>query len=194
MRFLGVPLDENLSFKWHVQIISVKISREPGIIQKLKRLFSFPILRLLYFSLIYPYICYYTSVWKSTFPSVLAPTHNLYEKAARIFQSATHAPVDLLKIKDIYILSLSSLAYQYFQGDLPCCFSGLLKLVEEVNLYMVHNQEDVMIPVSPSVRSDFGLAVTVGRALNLVPAEIRQSRKLCSFKGQMKSFLLKASY
>ena len=130
----------------------------------------------------------------STFPSVLAPIHNIYEKAARILQSATHTPRDLLKVKDIYVLSLSSLAYQYFQGDLPCCFSGLLKLVGEVNLYIVRNREDVMIPASPSVRSDFGLAVTVGRAWNSVPAEIRPSQTLGSFKRQMKSFLLKASY
>ena len=86
------------------------------------------------------------------------------------------------------------MAYQYFQGDLPCCFLGLLKLVGEINLYMVRKREDVMIPASPSVRSDFGLAVTVGRAWNLVPGEIRQSRTLGFFKRQMKSFLLKASY
>ena len=108
-------------------------------------------------------------------PSVLAPIHNLYDKAARILQSATHTPLDHLKIKDIYVLSLSSLAYKYFQGNLPCCFSGLLKLVGEVSLYMVCNWEDMMIPASPSVGSDFGLAVTVGRAWNLVPAKIRQS-------------------
>ena len=59
---------------------------------------------------------------------------------------------------------------------------------------MVRNREDVRIPASPSVRSDFGLAVTVGRAWNLVPAEIRQSRTLSSFKRQMKSFLLNVSY
>ena len=194
VRFLGVLLDENLSFKWHVQIIRVKISRGLGIIRKLKRLFPFPIPCLLYFSLIYPYICYGSSVWMSTFPSILAPIHNLYEKAARIIQSATHTPLNLLKIEDIYVSSLSSLAYQYFQGDLPFCFSGLLKLVGEVNLYIVRNREDVMIPASSLVRSDFGLAVTVGRAWNLVPAEIRQSRTLGSFKRQMKSFLLKASY
>ena len=51
-----------------------------------------------------------------------------------------------------------------------------------------------MIPATPSVRSDLGLAVAVGRAWNLVPAEIRQSRILGSFKRQMKSFLLKVSY
>ena len=45
-----------------------------------------------------------------------------------------------------------------------------------------------------SVCSDFGTAVTVGRAWNLVPAEIRQSRTLGSFKRQKKSFLLKVSY
>ena len=56
VRFLGVLLDENLSFKWHVQIIRVKISRGLGIIRKLKRLFPFPILRFytyLWFTLIY---------------------------------------------------------------------------------------------------------------------------------------------
>ena len=51
-----------------------------------------------------------------------------------------------------------------------------------------------MIPATPSVRSDFGLAVTVGRAWSLVPAEILQSRTLVSFKRQMKSFLLNVSY
>ena len=45
-----------------------------------------------------------------------------------------------------------------------------------------------MIPATPSVRSDFGLAVTVGRTWNLVPAEIRQLRTLSSFKIKMKSF------
>ena len=124
-------------------------------------------------------------------PSVLAPIYNLYEKAARILQSATHTPLDLLKIKDIYVLSLSSLAYQYFQGDLPCCFSGLLKLVGDVNLYIVRNRECVMIPASPSVRSDLGLAVTVGRAWNLVPAEIRQSRTLGSCQETDEEFLIK---
>ena len=186
---LGSFFDENLSYKRHAQIIRVKISRGLGIIGKLKRLFPVPILRLLYFSPIYPHICYCSSVWMSTFPSVFAPIHLFNEKAARILQSATHALLDLLKIKDIYVLSLSSSAYQYFQGDLPCCFSGLLELVGEVNLYMVRNREDVMIPASPSVRSDFGLAMTVRRAWNLVPAEIRQSRTLDPFKRQMKSFL-----
>jgi hypothetical protein len=97
---LGVLLDENLSFKWHVRVIRVKVSRGLGIIRKLKSLFPFPILRLLYFSLIYPYISYCSSVWMSTFPSVLAPVHHLHEKAVRVLQSTTHTPVDILKIKD----------------------------------------------------------------------------------------------
>ena len=63
-----------------------------------------------------------------------------------------------------------------------------------VNSFTVQNWEYVMIPATPSVRSDLGLAVAVGRAWNLVPAEIRQSRILGSFKRQMKSFLLKVSY
>ena len=105
----------------------MKNSRGFEIIRKLKRLFPFPILRLFYFPLIYPYICFCSSVWMSTFPTVLDPIHHLHEKVAKIIQSAAHTPLDPLKIKDIYVLSLSSLANQYFQGDPPCCLSGLLK-------------------------------------------------------------------
>ena len=35
-----------------------------------------------------------------------------------------------------------------------------------------------MIVATSSVRSDFGLVLTVGCAWNLIPAEIRQSRRL----------------
>ena len=119
MRFLGVLLDKNLSFKWHVQIIRVKISCGLGIVWKLKRSFPFPIYSfiLLYFSLIYRYVCYCSSLWMSRFPSVLVPIHHPHEKAARILQSATHNSVDLLKIKNMYVLSLSSLVYQNSWGD-----------------------------------------------------------------------------
>ena len=101
IRFLGILLDENLSFKRHIESMRLKVSRGLGIIRKLKRVFPFSILRLLYFSLIYPYLCYCSSVWMSTFPSVLTPLHNLLLKAAKIFQSTTHISVELLKIKDI---------------------------------------------------------------------------------------------
>ena len=140
IRFLGILLDENLSFKRHTESMRLKVSRGLGIIPKLKRVFPFSILRLLYFSLIYPYLCYCSSLWMSTFPSVLTPLHNLQLKAAKVLQSTTHIFVELLKIKDIHTLHLSFIAFQYFRGDLPSSFSGLFEIVRNVSAYETRNK------------------------------------------------------
>ena len=128
IRFLEILLDENLSFKRHIESMRLKVSRGLGIVRKLKRVFPFSILRLLYFSLIYPYLCICSSVWISIFPFVLTPLHNLQQKAAKVLQSTTHISVEHLKIKDIHTLHLSFIAFQYFRGDLPSIFLGFLKL------------------------------------------------------------------
>ena len=188
IRFLGLLLDENLSFKRHIESMRLKVSRGLGIIRKLKRVFPFSILRLLYFSLIYPYLCYCSSVWMSTFPSVLTPLLNLQLKAAKVLQSTTHISVELLKIKDIHTLHLSFIAFQYFRGDLPSSFSGLLEIVRNVSPYETRNRDDVLVPSTPAVRSDFGLIVAVGRAWNSIPVGIRRSCTIGSFKKQLKNF------
>ena len=69
--FLGLVLDEHLSWKSHISHLARKISKSIGIIFKssycLPR-FSF---RLLYYSLVYPYLQYCVTVWGSTYPSNL---------------------------------------------------------------------------------------------------------------------------
>ena len=113
---------------------------------KLKRLFPFSTLRLLYFSLIYPYSCYCSSVLMSTFPSLLTPLHNLHLKSPKVLESTTHISVELLKIKDIHTLHLSFIAFQYFHGDHSSSFSRLLELVRNASPYETRNQDDVLVP------------------------------------------------
>ena len=61
-RFLGILLDENLSFRNHIKIVQAKLSRNLGIIRKLKHIFPGSILRTLHFSLIQPYLTYCNSI------------------------------------------------------------------------------------------------------------------------------------
>ena len=152
-----------LSFKWFIESTRLKVSRGLGIIRKLKRVFPFSILRLLYFSLIYPYLCYCSSVWMSIFRFLLTPLHNLELKSAKVLQSTTHICVELLKIKDIHTLHLSLIAFQNFRGNHPSSFSGLPELIRNVSPYETRNQDDVLVPSTPTVRSDFRLMVAVGR-------------------------------
>ena len=63
-KFLGVIIDENLTWKNHIDGITKTISRNIGMINKLK-FFFVPerILRTLYCTLVLPYINYGILIW-----------------------------------------------------------------------------------------------------------------------------------
>ena len=69
--FLGVILDEHLTWKSHIHNVAWKVSKAVGIIYKSSFCLDNSSLRILYFSLIYPYLFYCVSVWASTYPSNL---------------------------------------------------------------------------------------------------------------------------
>ena len=56
--FLGIMLDENLSWKSHIEMVGNKISKVTGILYRLKNVFPENVLFVLYNSLIVSYINY----------------------------------------------------------------------------------------------------------------------------------------
>ena len=83
-KYLGVILDENLSFHKHVKTLSLKISQNIGILSRFRYFFPKNILKSIYYSFVHPYFRYCISVWASAFPSVLKSLQILQNKAMRI--------------------------------------------------------------------------------------------------------------
>lgn len=69
--FLGVILDQNLNWKSHIHNVARKISKSLGIIFKASFCLNEASLRTLYFSLVYPYLCYCVGVWAPPTPPTL---------------------------------------------------------------------------------------------------------------------------
>ena len=61
--FLGITIDENITWNPHIRNTSIKIARVIGILRKLKRILPRHILRLIYNSLIHPHLLYGLSLW-----------------------------------------------------------------------------------------------------------------------------------
>ena len=86
--FLGVILDEHLSWKPHILSVSRKISKSIGIIYKSS--FSLPKLPYsLYYSLVYPYLTNCVSVWGSTYQPNLNQIIILQKKIIRIMSKVS---------------------------------------------------------------------------------------------------------
>ena len=68
-KFLGVIIDSNLSWKQHINSVANKISKLTGILCKARHFVTRPLLKSIYYALIYPYIFYGNVVWAITYQS-----------------------------------------------------------------------------------------------------------------------------
>ena len=64
-KFIGVLIQSNLKWNEHISAIANKISKVTGIINKIKHTLSTDHLKLLYQSLIQPYLNYCCIIWAS---------------------------------------------------------------------------------------------------------------------------------
>ena len=84
IKFLGVVVDNKLSWKNHIDNIHNKISRNVGIICRLKSHLPSKSLLMLYSSLILPYLNYGLLAWGSTYHSFADKLLLLQKKVLRI--------------------------------------------------------------------------------------------------------------
>ena len=62
-KFLGVTIDDRLTWKEHIANITLKISKINGIIYRTRSLLTREALRSIYYSLVYPHLIYGVVVW-----------------------------------------------------------------------------------------------------------------------------------
>ena len=119
--FLGITVDNKLSWKYHIDNTCKIISRNIGIINKLKFHFPTSSLLMLYSSLILPYLNYGILTWGNTQQTLLNRLLLLQKKSLRIiYHSAPLSHTDplfvngrLLKTNDLYLLHLGQFMYKY---------------------------------------------------------------------------------
>ena len=63
VKYLGILLDSNLSWKFHIEYIALKISKIIGVIARLRHFVPLCTLLNIYRSLIFPYMSYGLAAW-----------------------------------------------------------------------------------------------------------------------------------
>ena len=83
-KYLGIIIDEKLSWKDQINALSKKISMKLGILYYLKSKLPSDILKILYYSFIYPHIHYCICIWGFARKTILQPLFLLQKRAIRI--------------------------------------------------------------------------------------------------------------
>ena len=87
-KFLGVIIDEHLSWQEHVKYLSSKISKSVGILCKARKVLNISTLVTLYNSFVYPYLTYGVEVWGNAYDIHIESLITLQKRIIRIIKSA----------------------------------------------------------------------------------------------------------
>ena len=127
-KFLGIEIEENLSWKHHINQVCLKISRANYIINKVKNTIPKSCLVTLYHSLIQCHINYGLIAWGSA--SGLERIHKMQKKSLRIIHKKHYnyhtEPLfktsQILKVQDQYKLNTATFMHQLKYHKLPSSF------------------------------------------------------------------------
>ena len=127
--FLGMLFDEHLDWNQHIHKTANKISRTLGMMNRLKHTLPHFTLKLLYNSLILPHIQYGILCWGFKYNRIF----KLQKRAMRIITCSKYnahtSPIfkslELLKVEDIFKISLLKFLYKLEKDRLPAYFPGM---------------------------------------------------------------------
>ena len=128
--FLGITIDQNITWTPHIRKISIKISRVIGVLRKLKHIFPQHILRLIYNSLIHPHLIYGLNLWGFKHKRITI----LQKKAIRILafrpyishSTSAFKELKIPMLKDLYTIQLYKIYYNNIHNILPVYFQRFL--------------------------------------------------------------------
>ena len=120
VEFLGVLVDEHLSWKYHICKLRKKLSRTTGLFFKLRHWISLSTLICLYNSTFSSFLNYGIIVWCLTFDTYLNPLFLLQKKILRRIKfqlpTAPSTPLfrllNIVKLEDIFNLNVFTFVYR----------------------------------------------------------------------------------
>ena len=190
-KFLGVVLDNKLTFADHIKEVSSKISKSIGIIHHLKNYLQVPTLISLYYSLVYPYLTYCILIWGGTYSSHLTPLITLQKRCIRLItKSPFLAHTDpifklhkILKFTDIYKFNLAVFAFKN-KNQIESNYA-------RSHNYNTRNRSELLPQFERLIVTSKSLHLSVPKIWNLVPTELKNLSSLNQFKKFYRQYLLR---
>ena len=89
-KFLGMHLDENLSWKYHINEVNKKVSRALFSIKQVKTTLPLHCLRTLYNALLQPHLSYGIIAWDNSDQYLIHKTNQLQKRVLRVIHNAPY--------------------------------------------------------------------------------------------------------
>lgn len=199
-KFLGIIIDESLSWREQIYCVSKKIYKSIGIIRKISLLVSKQCLLTLYYSLIYPHLSYCNIVWGSTFTTTLKKILILQNRfvrlASRSVRDATAAPLfknlQIFTIYDINSYQICIFMYKILSSEenVPEHFRTYFAANSHLHSYSTRQASALHPPKCLKSRSQFLFRYRGVKVWNSWYHIAKNCRSLSIFKSRSREHLI----
>ena len=199
-KYLGITIDENLNWKEHINNLCLELRKFIGIFYKLSFKLPPPVLRTLYFALVYSRIFYAVAVYANTYLTYL---HDLIVLNNRILRILQHMPrstsiVNLygayktLPINKLFNFQILLHAFKLLNCSelLPNVFHHESLTNSDYHSHNTRNKHGFHITSFSTTAGSKTSIKLCAKFWNLLPFQFRDMRNMNSFSRDVKEFLL----
>jgi len=194
LKNLGVLLDNKLSWKPHVQKVKSQLSRACGILSKLKHYTSPPVLKVVYNSLIQPYLNYSILNWGRDSNATIQPLIKLQNKAIKIINPTNMGSLEdhfqhlnILCLPKLYSFSVGKFMHSYHNKLLPNHFDEYFVPLSSIHYHSTKlaTSKNLFLPRVNSSSGKFSLKFIGPKVWSSIPDDIKLSTTF-TFKWKLK--------
>ena len=197
-KFLGVIIDQNLTFYNHIQYMKGKISRALGILYKCRKYVNRSTLLTLYNAFVYPYFNYCISIWGGTYDSYLQPLIKLQKRAIRIIANvgwrANTAPLfkelNILTLPELHVYFVQLFVFKYNDNSLPEIFREFYNRNSSIHSHYTRQANQLHPPNSKYTLTHKAVRFFGVKTYNFFESRIRMNCTYCTYKRNLKHFLI----
>ena len=188
-KFLGIIIDDTLSWKPHIQSVKSKLSSVLSIMYKASKLSNISGMYTLYCSLFHPYLSYCNEIWGNTYPSNVNCLLTLQKKAIRLICNDDRLAHANAMFKDMSILQPSEFV-KYKTAIVSYRFSCKGGLAN-IRVYILHVKKVIcdgsIIPKGDVPFRIYGVELWIWKTLH---DEIKNCTSVNIFKKCLKKHVL----
>ena len=196
--FLGIVIDNKLSWAPHLKYITSKAAKGVGILSKLRKSFGSQTMKTVYYSLIYPFITNGIVFWGSSPAAYIDPLIKIQKRAVRIIvgaQKLAHTnPLfvrhELLKIPDLYIYFLLVFMHNVMNNKVPKHLAAYFCRNREYKTRITRQSDDFFVPFAKSHVKYSSLFVQAPLVFNRLRKEIDYKCSRHSLKKRIKHLFI----
>ena len=196
-RYLGIYVDEKLSWLHHVNIVCKKLSKLGYVFRILAKHINHNQICQLYYAYVYPHIYYGIEVFGTCNKTVMQTLQVAQNNILRIFlhtnrrYSATemHNKLGLLKISDVFQTAVLSFVYKQRCRILPQVFNDYYHVVSD-RVTRSRKNNDLHIEFARTTCKMKSIKILGARLWNDLPSNIKEATCIKQFKKRVKHFKL----